>query len=132
MRLSRADLSTASTALPTTPSIAQTLTQRGSTRPRSSYPAISARSSADSAGRYTALGRDLAAWVEWYHEHRPHQGLGGQTPADVRDGRVPASDGVNIPTRVRDGPSPVSGLELRIDFVRGKRHLPIVKLKRAA
>jgi len=79
-----------------------------------------------------ALGKELAAWLDWHHHHRPHQGLGGQTPAEVLRGLAPAKDGARIATRERDGPEQVRELAIRIEFVRGKRHLPIIHLKRAA
>ena len=35
---------------------------------------------------------EIAAYVEWYHEHRPHMALGGATPAEICDGHRPARD----------------------------------------
>ena len=32
----------------------------------------------------SSLERRVRAWTEWHAKHRPHQGLGGKTPEDVR------------------------------------------------
>ena len=36
--------------------------------------------------------RDLDAFACWYRDARPHQGLGGATPAEIRDGRRPVCE----------------------------------------
>lgn len=37
--------------------------------------------------------RGLRSWTRWYNGHRPHQGLGGRTPDEVRRGRMVRADG---------------------------------------
>jgi len=89
--------------------------------------------------------RELDAIVEWYNQHRPHQWLGGQTPDEVYFDRFPANRKPRFEPRScwpRGSPcakpwalvrgSPGAKLTLEISFHRGRRHLPIVRLKRAA
>jgi len=85
---------------------------------------------------------ELAATVRWYNEHRPHRALRGATPAEVRDGRIPANKKPRLEPRARyplarcspkqlarRRPEPIV---LDVSFVDGRKHLPIVALKRAA
>jgi len=80
-----------------------------------------------------------------YNEHRPNTALGGDTPAEVYNGKRPANRRPPIepragwPRRSRcAGPQaliagqPGARFELAIQFVAGRRHLPVVTLKRAA
>jgi transposase InsO family protein len=92
-----------------------------------------------------SMRRELGAYATWYNEHRPHQALGGQTPREVYADRRPANAGSrfeprrNWPTR---GPcaSPQTAirgrrgtkLSLVVGYVEGRRHLPVVELRRAA
>jgi hypothetical protein len=83
--------------------------------------------------RAVGISRHVAAYVEWYEAHRPHQGLGGWTAREVRVGvasRVrieprapyPAKRGV---TRVK------VPLVLRTERLRGEPHLPVFELTKA-
>ncbi|CAN5311535.1 hypothetical protein BH09MYX1_BH09MYX1_61470 [soil metagenome] len=47
------------------------------------------------------MAEELTAYVAWYHEHRPHQGLDGRTPREVLDGGVAACDRPRFETRPR-------------------------------
>lgn len=85
---------------------------------------------------------DLGAYVVWYHEHRPHQGLGGRTPAEVLTGRKPARDKQRFEPRphypiaqassARAARRPRRGLVLVTTLVEHHAHLPIVTLRDAA
>ncbi len=81
---------------------------------------------------------EVAAYVEWYHEHRPHMALGGATPAEFRDGRTPARDlprwepRASVPLARGDPAKRVAGLQLVTERVQGRNHLPIVSLRDAA
>ena len=81
---------------------------------------------------------EIAAYVEWYHEHRPHMALGGTTPAERRDGRTPARDlprwepRASVPLPRGDPAKRVAGLQLVTGRVQGRNHLPIVSLRDAA
>jgi hypothetical protein len=92
-----------------------------------------------------AMRRELSAYAIWYNEHRPNQALGGRTPWEVHVGIRPAN------TRPRFEPrgnwpaaSPCASpqtairgkrgtkLSLVVGCVGGKRHLPVVALRKAA
>ena len=75
------------------------------------------------------LERQIDAYLVWYHEHRPHQGLDGRTPREALDehGR---------PQRRRRARAPpkrgkLRPLRLVVSHLEGRRHLPIVALVRA-
>ncbi len=90
--------------------------------------------------RLDAMREELALYVTWYNEYRPHQGLDGTTPNDVYAGEVSSNPGVRFEPRPkwpvntrRDGQCQrVSRLHLVVAFVEGRRHLPVVELTRAA
>ncbi len=90
--------------------------------------------------RLDAMRDELAYYMVWYNEHRPHQGLDGMTPAEVYGGEASPNPGVRFETRPRwptetgrDGRSQRAGrLHLIVKFVEGRRHLPVVELTRAA
>ena len=70
----------------------------------------------------------IDAYLVWYHEHRPHQGLGARTPNEMLR-RVD-----NLPKSGADPlkPSQVPRLHLVVTYAEGRTHLPIVTLRRAA
>ena len=89
--------------------------------------------------------RELALFTDWYNEHRPHTGLDGRTPTEVYRRVEPASQLPRFEPRVkwpRGAPCaapqvPVAGnsgaiIRLEVGYQAGRRHLPIVSLKRAA
>jgi hypothetical protein len=93
------------------------------------------------------MAREIDAYVVWYNEYRPHQGLGGRTPAEVRDGTRGAKRGPVWETRPRYPLAPARGdparpkqrkrrvrgeLVLDLDRVAGRMHLPIVELRHVA
>jgi transposase InsO family protein len=88
---------------------------------------------------------ELSAIVEWYNRHRPHSWLGGQTPDEVYYRKFPANRKPRHEPRAawpRGSPcaqpwalvrgKPGAELTLEVSFHRGRKHLPIVNLKRAA
>jgi transposase InsO family protein len=95
--------------------------------------------------RRESFQRELDLIVDWYNERRPHEWLGGRTPNEVYYGRFPANRSPRFETRPnwpRGSPcakpwalvrgSPGATLKLEVTFHRGRKHLPIVRLKRAA
>ena len=108
--------------------------------------------------RLDDLRPELSLFADWYGSHRPHQSLGGRTPSEVYEaGRVvpffagaekhvaaandstPGSVGADeLPSTdcasagARASPADLPKLELEVTFLEGRRHLPIVKLRRAA
>jgi transposase InsO family protein len=95
--------------------------------------------------RREAFEQELSAIVEWYNGHRPHEWLGGRTPNEVYYGRFPAQRRPRYEPRPdwpRGSPCakpwalvrgrPGARLALEIDFFHAHKHLPIIRLKRAA
>lgn len=42
--------------------------------------------------RISVMQREMIAYMFWYNQHRPHRGLDGRTPAELRDGLIAAID----------------------------------------
>ena len=88
---------------------------------------------------------EVSLYCVWYNRHRPHQGLDGRTPDEVYFGRPAANEKRRFEPR-RDYPraSPcakpwakVRGrrgvrLRLKVSYLEGRRHLPVIALRRAA
>jgi transposase InsO family protein len=92
-----------------------------------------------------AVLRELALFADWYNEHRPHSGLDGMTPAEVYLGVESACQLPRFEPRERwprGAPSaapqvsvagePGEIVWLEVSYQAGRRHLPIVSLRRAA
>lgn len=92
-----------------------------------------------------AFRRELALFVGWYNESRPHSTLAGRTPNEVYHRRHPANRKPRYEPRASwPRGSPCAGewalvrgkpgvwLELDVTFVAGHRHLPVITLRRAA
>ena len=88
---------------------------------------------------------ELVAFIDWYNEYRPHTTLGGKTPEEVYHNRYPANRKPRIEPRQRwprGAPcakpqtliagKPGQRFELVVSFHKKRRHLPVVKLNRAA
>jgi putative transposase len=78
---------------------------------------------------------ELANYFRWYNDSRPHQSLGGRTPNEVYLGIPSARDGPKFETRRRKRRHEVvatSDLVLVVEYLKHRRHLPIISLKRAA
>jgi hypothetical protein len=89
--------------------------------------------------------REIAIYVEWYNAHRPHDALDVRTPDEVYGGLPPACEKPRLELRSRwpqqarcaspqapldrDGPRDA---RLEIAFLGGRRHPPIVSLRRVA
>ena len=92
--------------------------------------------------REEAFRRELSLFSDWYNRHRPHPALGGQTPAEIHHGMKPAGQRSRFEPRTRmpigaSPKAPASGergaiIRLEVSHHSGRRHLPIVALKRAA
>ena len=95
--------------------------------------------------RREAFLRELTNVTEWYNTFRPHTWLGGRTPDEVYYGEFPANRKPRLEPRtrwprgspcakpwalVRGGPG--AELTLEVSFHAGRKHLPVVALKRAA
>lgn len=94
--------------------------------------------------RRQSIQRELAAITDWYNSTRAHTWLGGKTPDEVYFGRYPANRKPRFEPRSRwprgstcakpwalVRGSPGAKLTMDVSFHAGRKHLPIVKLKRA-
>jgi transposase InsO family protein len=92
-----------------------------------------------------AFRKKLLLFVEWYNGHRPHSTLDARTPDEVYFHLPPACRAPRVEPRRRwprgapcAGPqAPVRGrrgqrLGLTVSYLAGRKHLPIVELKKAA
>ena len=95
--------------------------------------------------RRTACYAELATYLAWYNEHRPHATLHGKTPDEVYFRLRAAKGRPRIEPRRRwPRRSPCAGTRtliagqpgdrftLKVEFYEGRRYLPIVSLRRAA
>jgi len=95
--------------------------------------------------RREAFRREILSYIDWYNEHRPHTTLAGRTPNEVYFKRYAAHRKPRIEPRPRwPRPSPcakpqtlVAGqpgdqFTISIEAYRGRKHLPVVTLRRAA
>ncbi len=95
--------------------------------------------------RLAAFQRELAVFTRWYDCERPHEALGTRTPDEVYFGRRPACRLPRFEPRPRwPRPSPcarpnvlVRGspgvvIELKVRHHAGRKHLPVVGLRRPA
>ncbi len=92
-----------------------------------------------------AFQHEVALAVDWYNEHRPHETLGGKTPNEVYFTRRPASEQPRLEPRPRwprgspcarpqaeiEG-KPGDAMVIEIDCLAGRRHLPLIRVRRAA
>jgi transposase InsO family protein len=89
--------------------------------------------------------RELSLFCAWYNDSRPHMSLDGATPDEVyfkrrranRDPRFeprarwPRGSPCAAPRTLVKG-QPGAVLDMKVDFVCGRKHLPVVTLRRAA
>jgi transposase InsO family protein len=88
---------------------------------------------------------ELALFAAWYNRVRPHERLGGATPDEIQDGAELRWKRARFETRSRwprgarcaAQRSSVVGrcgaqLALRVRYLGGRRHLPVVRLERVA
>jgi putative transposase len=92
-----------------------------------------------------AFGRALDQFVAWYNAERPHSRFGARTPDEIYYGMFPACRRPRFETRarwprrspcaaphalIRGRPGAV--VELSVEYRVGRKHLPVVSLKRVA
>ena len=81
---------------------------------------------------------ELDIYVEWFNAERPHQFLGGRTPDEVYHRKAPANSLPQFETRENLPASPQrptrgpcgAKLKLVVEPFKGRRHLPVVRLRR--
>ena len=89
--------------------------------------------------------RELMSFLDWHNEHRPHMALEGRTPNEVYFRRCPANRLPRLeprehwPRRSRCAKpcslvagQPGDRFSLEVGHLDGRRHLPVVTLRRAA
>jgi hypothetical protein len=95
--------------------------------------------------RLDAMRLEIALYALWHNEHRPSQALRGMTPREAYDEIPPANEKRRIeprahwPRRSRCA-SPQAGIRgesgakvsLVVSYLEGRRHLPVVEVRRAA
>ena len=82
-----------------------------------------------------AIREELRCYAIWYNDHRPHTKLAGRTPRDATDGRSRRRR--RIDPRVRwphrpQGARPGERVALDVSYVAGRKHLPVIGLRRVA
>lgn len=88
---------------------------------------------------------ELAFYLAWYNEHRPHEYLDGRTPNEVYHDRSAANQAARIEVRANWPPGapcaapivpvdaePGQKVELVVSYHAGRKHLPVIQLKRVA
>jgi putative transposase len=91
------------------------------------------------------MRQELSVFVEWYNGHRPHSTLDARTPDEAYHDLQPACRAPRFEPRHRWPPgSPCAApqakvrgrrgqrLELNVSYLPGRKHLPIVELRKAA
>ncbi len=84
------------------------------------------------------MQREIEAYIGWYLEHRSHESLGGASPAEVLEGRLPAAG--RPPLEVRARGRPTRGLRRQVTAPLAlvatpheqRAELPVVELREAA
>ena len=88
--------------------------------------------------------KEIQLVVDWYNSHRPHTALTVCTPDEIYHGLPPAGRQPRIEPRPRwPRSSPCTrptalaiespgSMNLKIGYLEGRRHLPIITLKHAA
>jgi transposase InsO family protein len=92
-----------------------------------------------------AMRRELGSYATWYNGHRPSQALGGRTPMEVHLGVQPANTQPRFEPRgnwPNESPCALPQTAIRstrgtklttvVGYMDGRRHLPVLEIRRAA
>ena len=92
-----------------------------------------------------AMRRELTVYLAWFNEHRPSQAIGGRTPREAYEGLPPANAETRFEPRITwprrsscaAPQAQIKGrrgarLTLVVGYLEGRKHLPVVELRRAA
>jgi len=79
-----------------------------------------------------AMRAELSAYVGWYHSERPHQALGGLTPAERLSGATPAREKRRLEPRPRMPIAKNDPVQARARRVKGSLQLSVVRRLGAA
>jgi len=82
------------------------------------------------------MREEVACYARWDNLHRPHQALGGLTPAEAHAEKTRSAVSFETrphwPTHLDEERERVRRLHLVVKFMAARRQLPVVELKRAA
>jgi putative transposase len=82
------------------------------------------------------MRREIHLHTIWYNERRTHMALAGKTPQDVYAGRTRRrrrfEPRPQWPHRPRGCSAKGDKLRLAVSYVEGRKHLPVIELRRAA
>ena len=82
------------------------------------------------------MRQEAASHATLYNLHRPHQALGGLTPAEAYDGEAHSAMSFETrphwPAYLDAERERVNRVHVVVKFMDARRHLPIVELKRVA
>ena len=76
--------------------------------------------------RLAQMREELTCYVAWFHEHRTHQGLAGNTPTETAAAIAEARP--HYETRGKHGVK----LKLAVTHFEDRQHLPVVTLQKVA
>ena len=76
--------------------------------------------------KLSEMRREMALYFTWYNEFRPHEYLNARTPMEVYNHSPPKET-----LKLIHG-SEVPKMELEISYLDGRKHLPVIELKKVA
>ena len=83
-----------------------------------------------------AMRREVGLYATWYNNWRPHMALAGKTPREVYEERTASrrrfEPRPKWPHRLRRRRAGGDKLRLAVSYVEGRKHLPVIELRRAA
>lgn len=80
----------------------------------------------------SAARRELGLFTVWYNRIRPHERLRGATPEEIQEGEEPFRKRSRLEPRPGIGRRRAARLALHVRYLEGRKHLPIVTLRRVA
>ncbi len=82
------------------------------------------------------MRREVGLYATWYNTQRPHMALAGKTPREVYEGRVARRRQLEPrpkwPHGIRRRRAGGDRFRLAVSYVEGRKHLPVINLRRAA
>ena len=75
---------------------------------------------------FNDMRKELAIFITWYNEFRPHQYLRSRTPEEVY-ANAPPVEKMKVASN-----SQLPRLTLHVGYFEGRKHLPVIEIKRAA
>ncbi len=82
-----------------------------------------------------AMRREVRLYAIWYNTLRPHMALAGKTPREVYVGHTARRRRLEPRPKWPNGPRRRAGadnVQLAVGYVEGRKHLPVIELRRAA